>query len=92
MPTLAVAQTIVREALATARQSNFRPLAVVVLELLRDYGRKRGVPVLVNVHTIEHARRYADRVIGLSRGRLVHDGPAKELSDEVVQAIYEGRA
>lgn len=32
MPTLAVAQTIVREALATARQSNFRPLAVVVLD------------------------------------------------------------
>ena len=50
-------------------------LAVVVLELLRDYGRRKNVPVLVNVHTVDHARRYADRVIGLSQGKLVHDGP-----------------
>ena len=67
-------------------------LAVVVLELLRDYGRRRGVPVLVNVHTVDHARRYADRVIGLSRGRLVHDGPAAGLTDDVVAGIYGGAA
>ena len=63
-------------------------LAATVLAMLKDYGRSRGVPVLVNVHTIEHARRYADRVIGLSAGRIVHDGPASALSDEAVEAIY----
>ncbi len=67
-------------------------LAVVVLELLRDYGRRRAVPVLVNVHTLDHARRYADRVVGMSRGRLVHDGPADGLTDEVVHRIYGGAA
>jgi phosphonate transport system ATP-binding protein len=63
-------------------------LAAVVLELLRNYGKRHGVPVVVNVHTIEHARRYADRVVGLRRGRVVHDGPAAGLSDDVVHAIY----
>ncbi len=63
-------------------------LAATVLAMLKDYGRSRGVPVLVNVHTIEHARRYADRIIGLSAGRIVHDGPASALSDEAVEAIY----
>jgi phosphonate transport system ATP-binding protein len=67
-------------------------LAVVVLELLRDYGRRHRVPVLINVHTIDHARRYADRVIGLARGRLVHDGPASALDDDRVAAIYGGAA
>jgi phosphonate transport system ATP-binding protein len=67
-------------------------LAVVVLELLRDYGRRKNVPVLVNVHTVDHARRYADRVIGLSQGKLVHDGPAAGLSDAVVTGIYGGAA
>ena len=67
-------------------------LAVVVLELLRDYGRRHAVPVLVNVHTIDHARRYADRVIGLSGGKLVHDGPAEGLTDDVVTSIYGGAA
>ncbi len=67
-------------------------LAATVLSMLRDYGKGRGVPVLMNVHTIELARRYADRVIGLRDGRLVHDGPAASLSDDDVKTIYEGEA
>ncbi len=63
-------------------------LAATVLAMLRDYGRARGVPVLVNVHTLEHARRYADRILGMAAGRLVHDGPASELTDAAVEAIY----
>jgi phosphonate transport system ATP-binding protein len=63
-------------------------LAATVLAMLKDYGRSRGVPVLVNVHTIDHARRYADRIIGLSAGRIVHDGPASGLTDAAVEAIY----
>ncbi len=63
-------------------------LAVTVLELLRNYGRAHGVPVLVSVHTVEHARRFADRVVGLRAGRVVHDGPADGLTDTAVDAIY----
>jgi phosphonate transport system ATP-binding protein len=63
-----------------------------VLELLRDYGRARKVPVLVNVHTIEHARKYADRILGMRRGKVVHDGPARELTDAVVNGIYNDPA
>jgi phosphonate transport system ATP-binding protein len=63
-------------------------LSETVLSMLRRYGRDNGVPVLINVHTIEHARRFADRVIGLRAGRLVHDGPAGALDDAAVAAIY----
>ena len=63
-------------------------LAETVLVLLRDYGRNNGVPVLVNVHTIEHARRFADRVVGLNRGRLVFEGPVSALDDATVEKIY----
>jgi len=63
-------------------------LAATVLAMLKDYGRRKRVPVLVNVHTIEHARRYADRVIGMRAGRIVHDSPASELTDAAVDAIY----
>jgi phosphonate transport system ATP-binding protein len=63
-------------------------LAGTVLGMLRDYGKEHGVPVLINVHTIEHARRYADRVIGIRGGALVHDGPAAALDDALVETIY----
>ncbi|MBI5515872.1 MAG: phosphonate ABC transporter ATP-binding protein [Deltaproteobacteria bacterium] len=63
-------------------------LAETVMDLLRSYGRAHQVPVLVNVHTVEHARRFADRVLGLQQGRLVHDGPASALADRALETIY----
>ncbi len=63
-------------------------LAAVVLDLLRGYGRRHRVPVLINVHTLDHARRYADRIWGLRAGSLVHDGPVASLTDAVVDHIY----
>lgn len=63
-------------------------LASTVLSMLRIYGKNRAVPVLMNVHTVELARCYADRVIGLRDGRLVHDGPAETLTDTDVSQIY----
>ncbi len=63
-------------------------LAEVVLELLHRYCRDKSVPVVINVHTIEHARRYADRVIGLKKGRLVWDGPVAALDDAALETIY----
>jgi phosphonate transport system ATP-binding protein len=63
-------------------------LAEIVLELLRGYCKSNGVPVVINVHTVEHARRYADRVIGLRKGRVVHDGAASALDQATLDAIY----
>jgi phosphonate transport system ATP-binding protein len=65
-------------------------LSDTVLELLRGYCRTNGVPVLINVHTVEQARRLADRVIGLRRGRIVHDGPAASLDQVALDTIYGG--
>jgi phosphonate transport system ATP-binding protein len=65
-------------------------LSETVLEMLRAYGRTQQVPVLINVHTLEHARAFADRVIGMRRGAIVHDGPVAGLDERTVEAIYGG--
>lgn len=70
-------------------------LADVVLELLRTYGREHHVPVLVNVHTVEHARRFATRIIGLREGKVVFDGPSTALDgaeSTVLETIYGASA
>lgn len=64
-------------------------LAATVMQLLKGYGARHNVAVVVNVHTIEHARTFADRVVGLSAGKVVHDGPSAELTDDVVARIYQ---
>ncbi len=65
-------------------------LSDVILGILRDVNEARGVTVLVNIHVIELAKRYARRVLAFNRGRLVFDGPVEELDDALETRIYAG--
>ena len=64
--------------------------SVEVMGLVRDLGRENGVPVLVNMHDVDLAKRFADRVIGMAGGRVVYDGPPAGLTDAVLTEIYGG--
>jgi phosphonate transport system ATP-binding protein len=64
--------------------------SVEIMELMRDLGRSHSIPVMVNMHDVELARRFADRVVGMSGGRIVFDGPPGDLSDGHLKEIYGG--
>jgi len=64
--------------------------SVEIMELLANVGRTRGIAVLVNMHDVELAKRFADRVVGMSGGRIVYDGPPQYLTDDVLKQIYGG--
>jgi phosphonate transport system ATP-binding protein len=59
-----------------------------ILALLRQINREEGVTLLCSLHQVALARRFADRVFGLSRGRLVFEGEAAALDDANLRAIY----
>jgi phosphonate transport system ATP-binding protein len=65
--------------------------SVEIMELLRDVVEKRGVPVLVNMHDVTLAKRFATRMIGMSSGGIIFDGPPAELQDDHLRAIYGGK-
>ena len=92
MQRVAVARAFAQEPLALFADeptASLDPrLAEVVFELICRHSREHGVPVLMSVHTVEHARRYASRVIGLRAGRLVFDGPSQALDRAACEAIY----
>ena len=62
--------------------------AETVMRSLRQIHERDGLTVLCNLHTLDTARAYCDRVIGMLRGRIVFDGPAHELSTQTVRDIY----
>ena len=62
--------------------------ARLVMDALRRINREDGITVLCNLHTLETARRYCDRIVGMAAGRVVFDGPPAELTPDRVQAIY----
>jgi phosphonate transport system ATP-binding protein len=65
--------------------------AVEIMTLLRDAAAHHAIPVLINMHDVELARRFADRVVGLAGGAVVFDGAPERLSDEELTRIYGGR-
>ena len=65
--------------------------SVEIMQLLADIARQRGIPVLINMHDVELAKRFADRIVGMAGGRLVFDGPPRELADDTLKTIYGGQ-
>lgn len=59
-----------------------------VLQYLRDATREMGIAVVCNLHQVDYAKEFADRVVGLAHGRLVFNGAADDLDDTVLDAIY----
>ncbi|MCX7646617.1 MAG: phosphonate ABC transporter ATP-binding protein [Rhodobacteraceae bacterium] len=62
--------------------------AQIVMDTLRRINLEDGRMVIANLHTLDTARRYCDRVIGMRDGRIVFDGTPDQLSTQVAREIY----
>lgn len=62
--------------------------AQVVMDTLKRINVEDGRMVIANLHTLDTARRYCDRVIGMRDGRIVFDGTPDQLSTGVARDIY----
>ena len=62
--------------------------AQVVMDALRRIHEEDGRLVIANLHTLDTARRYCDRVIGMRDGRVVFDGTPDQLTTGVARDIY----
>jgi len=59
-----------------------------VMGLLTEIAREEGIPVLINIHEVDLAVEYADRIVGLANGQVVYDGPASDLDKRAEDVIY----
>jgi phosphonate transport system ATP-binding protein len=62
--------------------------AQIVMDTLRRIHDEDGRMVIANLHTLDTARRYCDRVIGMRDGRIVFDGAPDQLTTGVARDIY----
>ncbi len=61
-----------------------------VMDLLVEIAEKEDIPVLINIHEVDLAVEYADRILGLHDGNLVFDDDASRLDDDARDVIYRG--
>lgn len=59
-----------------------------IMEYLRWAADDLGIACLVNLHQVDYAIEFSDRIIGLKDGKLVFDGPPAELDSEAIAYIY----
>jgi phosphonate transport system ATP-binding protein len=64
-------------------------LSVTILDILKRIAEEDGITVLVSLHVLELARRYATRLVGFAGGKVVFDGPPEQLTEEAVERIYQ---
>ncbi len=62
--------------------------AKVVMDDFRNINRNMGITVLINIHHVELALEYCDRVIGVRAGEVVFDGPASAVDKAALASIY----
>ncbi len=92
---VAIARTLMQQPaiiLADEPVASLDPtLSRVVLEILKRVCREDGITALVSLHTLELTRAFADRVVGLKRGQILFDCPAKGLTDTMADSVYQRR-
>jgi phosphonate transport system ATP-binding protein len=62
--------------------------AQIVMDALKDINEQEGITVVTNLHTLDTARNYCERIIGMAAGKVVFDGKPDELTTEAVREIY----
>ena len=64
------------------------PTSHAVMTDLKRISREDGITTLVNLHFIDMAREYADRIVGMRDGIIVFDGTPDEATDQAFEDIY----
>lgn len=64
------------------------PTSHVVMKYLQQICRELGITTIVNLHFLDLATQYADRIIGLRDGALVFDGPGSDADEQTFRDIY----
>ena len=66
--------------------------AKAVMEDFQAINRDDKISILLNIHHVELALEYCDRIIGIRDGEVVYDGPSDQVTPEILDVIYKGQA
>lgn len=65
--------------------------ATDVMEALYRNCHEKGITCIANLHQVDIAKKYATRIVGVRKGKIVFDGSPTELTDEIITHLYRGK-
>lgn len=60
-----------------------------VMGILKDINRDENITMVINLHSVELAKAFSKRIIGINQGKIVFDGPPEILTEEEISKIYK---
>ena len=63
----------------------------VIMDYLSDINRTMKITCILNLHQVEVAMKYSERIIGITAGSIVFDGPSEALDKDMIHRIYQSR-
>lgn len=66
--------------------------AKIIMDTLKHINEQMGITILINLHQVDVAIRYAERIIGVNKGTIVYDGTPDQLTTEQIYQIYGSEA
>lgn len=66
---------------------------ITAKQVMQDFVRinkEYKISILLNIHHVDLALKYCDRVIGIRAGEIVFDGPASTITQEQIDEVYNG--
>ena len=64
-------------------------IAVEMMELIKKIADELRIPVLCNIHNIELAKQFANKILGLQDGKKKFDDVTEKLTHDVLQDLYK---
>ncbi len=67
---------------------------VVAAQVMNDFktiNQDYNITVIINIHHVDLALKYADRIIGIKAGQIVYDGESSKVTEEILEEIYGGK-
>jgi phosphonate transport system ATP-binding protein len=61
----------------------------MVMDTLKRINEDMGITVICNLHDLDIARNYCDRLVGMTEGRVVFDDVPEQLTEDLVQTLYD---
>ncbi|WP_300356896.1 phosphonate ABC transporter ATP-binding protein [Fusobacterium sp.] len=61
----------------------------IIMEYFKKINETQGITVIVNIHDVNIALKYADRIVALKKGKIVFDDKRSEITDGILRSIYD---
>lgn len=64
----------------------------VIMDQLAEINKNKKITCIVNLHQVDVAMKYSQRIIGVAGGKIVYDGSPEKLDQETIHRIYQSSA